>query len=99
MLTIKGKIVEGEHYRQISGVAMGTKMGPNYANLFVGFVEKQIFEQYIDPTPDYLGRYIDEYVGTASCSRGELEHLLTMLIISIQHSNSHGISARPVYHS
>ena len=38
---------------------MGTKMGPNYANLYVGFVEKQIFEQYTDPIPDYLGRYID----------------------------------------
>ena len=52
---------------------MGTKMGPNYANLFVGFVEKQICEQYTDPIPDYLGRYIDDCVGTASCSRGELE--------------------------
>ncbi len=60
----------------ISGVAMGTKMGPNYANLFVGFVEKQIFEQYTDPTSDYLGRYIDYCVGTASCSRGELEQLI-----------------------
>ncbi len=51
-------------------------MGPNYANLFVGFVEKQIFEQYTDPTPDYLGRYIDDCVGTASCSRGELEQFI-----------------------
>ena len=34
---------------------------------------KQIFEQYTDPIPDYLGRYIDDCVGTASCSRGELE--------------------------
>ncbi len=51
-------------------------MGPNYANLFVGFVEKQIFEQYTDPTLDYLGRYIDDCVGTASCSRGELEQFI-----------------------
>ncbi len=55
---------------------MGTKMGPNYANLFVGFAEKQIFEQYTDPTPDYLGRYIDDCVGTASCSRGELKQFI-----------------------
>ena len=48
-------------------------MGPNYGNLFAGFVEKQIFEQYTDPIPDYLARYIDDCVGTASCSRGELE--------------------------
>ncbi len=88
-----------EHYQQISGVAMGTKMGPNCANLFVGFVEKQIFEQYTDPTPDYLGRYIDDCVGTAACSRGNWNNLLTLLIISIQHSSSHGRSARPVYHS
>ena len=51
---------------------MGTKHGPNYANFFFGFVEKQTFEQYSDPIPDYLGRYMDDCVGTASCSRGEL---------------------------
>ena len=73
VLTLNNFSFDGEHYQQISGVAMGTKMGPNYANLFVGFVEKQIFEQYTDPIPDYLGRYIDDRVGTASCSRGELE--------------------------
>ena len=73
VLTLNNFSFDGEHYQQVSGVAMGTKMGPNYANLFVGFVEKQIFEQYTDPIPDYLGRYIDDCVGTASCSRGELE--------------------------
>ena len=73
VLTLNYFSFDGEHYQQISGVAMGTKMGPNYANLFVGFVEKQIFEQYTDPIPDYLGRYIDDCVGTASCSRGKLE--------------------------
>ncbi len=55
---------------------MGTKMGPNYANVFIGFVEKQIFEQYTDLTPDYLDRYIDDCVGTASCYRGELEQFI-----------------------
>ena len=58
---------------------MGTKMGPNYANLFVGFVEKQIFEQYTDPIPDYLGRYIDDCLGTASCSRVELERFINFV--------------------
>ncbi len=51
-------------------------MGPNCAKLCVGFVEKQIFEQYTDPKPDYLGRYTDDCVGTASCSRGELEQFI-----------------------
>ena len=44
VLNLNNFSFDGEHYQQISGVAMGTKMGPNYANLFVGFVEKQIFE-------------------------------------------------------
>ena len=52
---------------------MGTKIGPNYANLFVGLVEKQIFKQYTDPIPNYLGRYIDDCVGAAPYSRGELK--------------------------
>ena len=54
-------------------------MGLNYANLFVGFVEKQIFEQYTDPIPDYLGRYIDDCLGTASCSRVELERFINFV--------------------
>ena len=29
------------YYKQINGVAMGTKMGPSYANLIVGFIEKK----------------------------------------------------------
>ena len=38
---------DGEHYQpEISGVAMGTKMGPSYPNLFVGYVEQQTFKQY-----------------------------------------------------
>ena len=79
VLTLNNFSFDGEHYQQINGVAMGTKMRPNYANLFVGFVEKQIFEQYTDPIPDYLGRYIDDCLGTASCSRVELERFINFV--------------------
>ena len=50
---------------------MGSKMGPNYACLFVGYVEQQIREQYI--TPQLRKRYIDDIVEGASCRREELE--------------------------
>jgi hypothetical protein len=99
VLTLNNFSFDGEHYQQINGVAMGTKMGPNYANLFIGFVEKQIFEQYTDPIPDYLGRYIDDCLGTASCSRVELERFINFV------NNFHPAfqftwgSVRPVYHS
>ena len=32
----------GQHYLQMSGTAMGTKMAPSYANLFMGVLEKQM---------------------------------------------------------
>ena len=32
-------IIGGNYYKEVNGVAMGTKMGPSYANLFVGFIE------------------------------------------------------------
>ena len=74
----------------INGVAMGTKMGPSYANLFVGYVEKQIFEQHTGSLPDFFGRYIDDCLGTASCSRVDLERFINYVNDYHQLSNSHG---------
>ena len=34
---------------------MGTKMGPSYANLFVGYVKQQYFKQYTGSIPDLFG--------------------------------------------
>ena len=61
-------------------------------------MEEQIFEQYTDPIPDYLGKYIHDCVGTASCSRGDLECCINY-VNNILHSSSHKRSVRPVYHS
>ena len=56
MLTLNNFSFDYEHHQQISSVAMGTKMGPNYDNLFIGFVEKQIYEQYTGSLPNYLSK-------------------------------------------
>ena len=42
---------------QLNGVAMGTKMGPNYANLSVCYVEEKNFNQFNGPKPELFGRY------------------------------------------
>ena len=55
---------------------MGTRMGPSYANLFVGYVEQQIFEQYTGPIPQFFVRYIDDCLGTASYTRANLERFI-----------------------
>ena len=51
VLTLNCFSFAGNYYKQINGVAMGTKMGPSYANLFVGYVEHQFFNQYDGPKP------------------------------------------------
>ena len=39
VLTLNCFSLAGSYYKQINGVAMGTKMGPSYASLFVGYIE------------------------------------------------------------
>ena len=58
---------------QVNSVAMGTKMGANYANLLDGSVEEQIFNQFDGPKPELFGRCIDDYLGATSCTREQLE--------------------------
>ena len=48
---------------------MGIKMGPSYANLFVGFTEHQFFSQYHGPKPELYGLYIDDCIGATSSTR------------------------------
>ena len=76
VLTLNCFTFSGETFKQINGVAMGTKMGPNYANLFVGYVEEQIFNQFDGPKPELFGRYIDDCLGATSCTKEELERFI-----------------------
>jgi len=64
-------------FKQTNGVAMGTKMGPSYANLFIGFVEHQFFSQYNGPKSQLYGRYIDDCIGATSSTREELTQFIT----------------------
>ena len=67
----------GNHFHQISGVAMGTKMGPSYANLFMGHLEQNIVRDYRGPSPEHLHRYIDDYVGATDMSEDNLKDFFT----------------------
>ena len=51
-------------------------MGPNYANLFVGYVEEQIFNRFDGPKLELFGRYIDDCLGATSCTKEELERFI-----------------------
>jgi hypothetical protein len=39
-----GNLKNLEHFLQINGTAMGTKMAPSYANIFMGKLEKLIIQ-------------------------------------------------------
>jgi hypothetical protein len=39
-LFINNFTFDGNHYLQINGTAMGTKMAPSYANIFMGDLEE-----------------------------------------------------------
>ena len=76
VLTLNSFSFNNEFYRQLGGVAMGSKMGPKYTCLFVGYVEQQIREQYTGFIPQLHKRYMDDIVGAASCQRDELENFI-----------------------
>ena len=77
VLTMNSFEFNGNFFDQISGVAMGTKMGPSYANLFMGHLEQQILSDYTGPSPEHLYRYIDDYVGATNMTKEELEAFIT----------------------
>ena len=49
----------GQHYKQINGTAMGTKMAPSYANLFMGNFEQKALAAATH-SPLIWWRYIDD---------------------------------------
>ena len=56
---------------------MGTKMGPSYANLFVGYIEQQFFNQYNGPKPELYRRYIDDCICATSSTSEDLNQFIT----------------------
>ena len=66
------------YYKKTNGVAMGTKMGPSYANLFVGFIVHQFFSQINGPKPGLYGRLIDDCIGAIFSAREELIQIITV---------------------
>ncbi|XP_063403776.1 uncharacterized protein LOC134687402 [Mytilus trossulus] len=50
---------DGDHYLQVNGTAMGTKMAPSYANIFMGKLKKQLLETSIEKPLSWF-RFIDD---------------------------------------
>ena len=89
VLTLNAFSFDDQHYSQIGGVAMGSRMGPNYACLFVGYIEERIRSAYTGFVPQLRERYIDDVVGAAQCSRPNWRILSMTSLIFIQRFSSH----------
>ena len=59
-----------------TGVAMGSKIGPNYTCLFVAFVEDQMLNQHSGFIPQLYRRNINDVVGAAYCGREDLKNFV-----------------------
>ena len=53
------KCPEGKLYQQIGGVAMGSPLGPTFANFYMGELENNIFENHEEKPLIYV-RYVDD---------------------------------------
>ena len=52
------KSFNGELYQQVDGIAMGSPLGPTFANFYLGDIEEKIFK--ITEKPKIYCRYIDD---------------------------------------
>ena len=59
ILTMNNFVFNNEHFIQQHGTAMGTRMAPAYANLFMGEFERKSLQNYTDKPYLWL-RYIDD---------------------------------------
>ena len=52
VLTLNTYELNGEFYKQTGGVAMGSRLGLNYAFLFVAYVEERMLSSYTGIRPE-----------------------------------------------
>ena len=67
-----------KHYLQIRGTAIGTKMAPSYANVFMGELETKLFEQ-ASVKPDFWRRFIDNVFFIWTDGEESLEEFMALM--------------------
>ncbi len=67
-----------QFYLQLQGTAMGTKMAPAYANIFMGGLESKVLS-LASPAPRLWKRYIDDIFLVWTNSRESLDLFIDML--------------------
>ena len=82
---------KGHLYTQIDGIAMGSPLGPLFANFYMGIVEKRVFSS--TPPPSTYCRYIDDTFVVVQ-NREEIDKLIkefernSVLTFTTEHSKT-----------
>ena len=76
VLTLNTFEFKGEYYKQAGGVAMGSRLGPNYACLFVGYVKERMLAENTGSKLDLYKRYMDNGAAAALSSEQDLQQFL-----------------------
>ena len=79
VLTLNHFVFDNDYYTQCRGVSMGTRMGPSYSCLFMGWFEHEFLSSYDGVIPDLYKRYIDDIFGSALCTYADLDRFLSCL--------------------
>ena len=79
-LVLKNNLFEfdGTYYKQLQGTAMGTKLAPAYANIFMGQLEHNILS-HTSLKPSFYKRFIDDILILWPHSEADLNTFLTSL--------------------
>jgi hypothetical protein len=70
-------VSNGEHFLQINGTVMGTKMAPSYANIFMGRLERNLLMQAPVKPLGWL-RFIDDIEMKWAESRKDLDNFIEL---------------------
>jgi hypothetical protein len=54
------KNINGDIYKQIDGVSMGSPLGPTFANFYMGYLENNVLLTYANLKPSIYVRYVDD---------------------------------------
>ena len=78
ILTMNNFVFDDEHFIQQHGTAMGTRMAPSFANLFMREFERKALEGYVDK-PFLWFRYIDDILMVWTHGNEKLESFMAYL--------------------
>ena len=78
----------GGNYLQVGGTAMGTRLAPSYANLFMGQLEEKLLRNSPYKPKLYL-RYIDDIFLIFTGSQSELDEFIRIYEFTTQNNKVH----------